>query len=81
MRGAVKKNGVELDGADFKPHLTLMRMRDRWPPASIELFNHSLRDYRSSPFTVNEVTLYSSQLHPHGAIHTPLRSFALNTAS
>ena len=77
IRGVVKKHGVELDGADFKPHLTLMRIRDRWPPASIDLFTTSLRDFRSAPFAVNDVTLYSSQLNPQGAIHTPLRTFAL----
>ena len=77
VRGAVTKHGVALDGADFKPHLTVMRIRDRWPPASIELFGNSLREYRSAPFTITEVTLFSSQLHPNGAIHTPLRKFAL----
>ena len=77
VRDVVTKHGIALDRADFKPHLTLMRIRDRWPPASIELFNQSLRDYCSTPFTVKDVTLYSSQLNPHGAIHTPLRTFAL----
>lgn len=78
IREVVAKNGVELDRADFRPHLTLMRIRDRWPPASIELFSHSLRDYRSSQFNVGEVTLFSSQLNPNGAIHTPVRKFALS---
>jgi 2'-5' RNA ligase len=77
VRDVVKKAGVALDHADFRPHLTLMRIRDRWPPASIELFNTSLRDYGSSGFKVADVTLYSSQLNPNGAIHTALRTFAL----
>jgi len=77
VRNVVTKNGVALDAADFKPHLTLMRIRDRWPPASIDLFCSSLRDYQSTSFNVCSVTLYSSQLHPKGAIHTPLRTFAL----
>lgn len=81
VRDVVTKHGVELDRADFRPHLTLMRIRDRWPPASIELFSHSLRDYHSAPFTVNQVTLYSSQLNPNGAIHTPLRTFPLFVSS
>ena len=72
---------MELDGADFKPHLTLMRIRDRWPPSSIELFSTSLRDYRSASFPVNDVTLYSSQLNPKGAVHTPLQKFALSVSS
>jgi 2'-5' RNA ligase len=78
VRKVVTKNGVTLDGSDFKPHLTLMRMREGWPPASIELFTKSLRDYESAPFPVREVTLFHSQLHPKGAIHTPLRTFALS---
>ena len=79
VREVVTKNGVALDGGEFKPHLTLMRMRDPWPPASIELFTKSLRDYESSPFHVSEVTLFWSQLNPKGAVHTPLRTFALSS--
>ena len=77
VRGDVTKHGVTLDGGEFKPHLTLMRMRDAWPPASIDLFTKSLKDYQSAPFTVSEVTLFESRLNPKGAIHTPLRTFAL----
>lgn len=77
VRDVVKKQGVELDGSDFRPHLTLMRIRDRWPPASIDLFCSTLRDYRSASFAVKDVTLYVSQLNPKGAIHTPLKTFSL----
>jgi len=78
VRTVVIKHGIELDGGDFKPHLTLLRVRDPWPPASIELFCRSLKDYRSAPFTVDAVTLYSSQLHPKGAIHTAVRKYELS---
>ena len=77
VREVVTKAGVTLDRADFKAHLTMMRMREGWPPASIDLFTRSLRDYTSEPFPVDKVTLYSSQLNPKGAIHTPVKSFAL----
>ncbi|HYK01248.1 MAG TPA: RNA 2',3'-cyclic phosphodiesterase [Thermoanaerobaculia bacterium] len=77
VRDVVTRNGVTLDGGEFKPHLTLMRMRDPWPPASIDLFNRSLRDYCSVPFRVDSVTLFSSELNPKGAIHTAMRTFAL----
>jgi 2'-5' RNA ligase len=73
VRAAVKDAGVELDSAEFKPHLTLCRIRDVWPPACIEAFNGALRDYESAPFTVDRVTLFSSRLDPSGAVHTPLR--------
>ena len=78
MREVVTKNGVTLDNADFRPHLTLMRMREGWPPASLDLFMKSLKDFQSAAFTVSEVTLFSSQLNPKGAIHTPLKTFALS---
>ena len=77
VRAAVKASGVTLDRGDFRAHLTLFRIRDPWPPACIEIFNGALRDYKSDPFTVDSVTLFSSELNPKGAIHTPLRTFAL----
>jgi 2'-5' RNA ligase len=79
VRKAVKESGIELDAADFKPHLTLMRIRDRWPPASIDLFRKSLADYESSAFRVEALTLFSSKLDPTGAIHTPVRELALRS--
>lgn len=77
VRETVKASGVTLDGVEFKAHLTVMRIKDPWPPASIELFTQSLRDYGSQPFVLKDVTLFSSQLHPKGAIHTALKTFAL----
>jgi 2'-5' RNA ligase len=77
VREAVTECGVELDRAEFRPHLTIMRIRDTWPPASTELFSSALRDYVSAPFPVDHVTLYSSRLHPNGAVHTPLRELRL----
>jgi 2'-5' RNA ligase len=56
-----------------------MRMREGWPPKSIDLFCKSLRDYSSATFPVEKLTLYSSELNPKGAIHTPLRVFSLSS--
>jgi 2'-5' RNA ligase len=77
VRAGVKAAGVTLDGGDFRPHLTLFRIRDPWPPACMEIFSNALRDYKSDPFPVDHVTLFSSVLDPKGAIHTPQRTFAL----
>ena len=77
VRDAVQAAGVTLDRAEFRAHLTLMRIRDPWPPACIETFNGALREYTSTPFAVDRITLYSSLLNPNGAVHTPLRQFAL----
>jgi len=79
VRDVVTAVGVALDKSDFKAHLTLMRIRESWPPSSIVLFSRSMRDWQSAPFIVDNVTLFSSQLHPKGAIHTPLHTFALGS--
>lgn len=80
VREIVTASGIPLDRAEFRPHLTLVRMKDPWPPASIELFSQTLRDYASDAFEMREVTLFSSQLHPSGAVHTALKTFALAPA-
>jgi 2'-5' RNA ligase len=77
VREAVKSAGVELDRADFKAHFTIMRIRDPWPPACADTFEKGLAGYESAPFTVDRVTLFSSQLSPKGAVHTALREFEL----
>jgi len=77
VRDAVQSCGIELDRGEFRAHLTLMRIRDRWPPACIDTFNGALRDFTSEPFTIDNITLFSSRLDPNGAVHTPLRKFAL----
>ncbi|HET7711058.1 MAG TPA: RNA 2',3'-cyclic phosphodiesterase [Thermoanaerobaculia bacterium] len=78
-RSGTERAGITLDGSDFKAHLTLMRIRSTWPPASIELFHGALRGFESDRFAVDRVTLFSSQLDPAGAIHTPLHEFALRS--
>ena len=81
VRGAVKDAGVELDRGEFRPHLTLFRIRDQWPPACTEIFVGAMQDYESAPFAIDGVTLFSSVLNPKGAVHTPLRTFALASST
>ena len=73
LAARVRANLTDYDRKEFKPHLTVMRIRDRWPPAALATFEAALHDYKSEPFTVSSVTLYASKLHPSGAIHTALR--------
>ena len=77
IRGAINDAGVKMEQNEFKPHLTVMRIRDRWPPRSLEMFEEGMRDFQSAPFAIHEVTLYLSRLDPAGAIHVPLRTFPL----
>lgn len=77
VREGLKAARINFDDKPFKPHLTLVRIRDRWPAAAVELFEKTLGNYHSEPFPVSEVTLFESQLSPKGATHTALRKFAL----
>ena len=54
-----------------------MRIRDPWKPSAIEQFERALAGFASPPFRVDTVTLYQSELKPHGAVHTVLKQFAL----
>jgi len=62
--------GFEPEGRPFRPHVTLGRWRDRVrrPPAPAL----DLGATRLGP-----VILFKSDLHPQGAVHTPLRTFPL----
>lgn len=56
----------------FHPHLTLARLRS---PMNLEPLQNILRQYDAidgAVISVNEITLMRSQLHPNGAIYTPL---------
>ncbi len=75
VREGVREAGVTFDENEFRPHLTLMRLRDYWPPLAIDTFEKGLRDFHSAPFAVDHVTLYSSKLDPKGAVHTALKEF------
>jgi RNA 2',3'-cyclic 3'-phosphodiesterase len=78
VREGVRAAGIAFDENEFRPHLTLMRLRDHWPPLAIETFEKTLRDYQSAPFVVDCVALYVSKLDPKGAVHTSLRKFSLS---
>lgn len=58
----------------FRPHATLCRLRGPWLgglPKELEELGELGR------FTVDRLMLYESTLHPAGATHTALHSFAL----
>ena len=57
----------------FHPHLTLARLRTA---INLEFLKNILRKYNTindAAMSVNEITLMQSQLHPSGAVYTPLR--------
>ena len=69
---ALKHLGFPTDNR-FHPHLTLARLRT---PMNLEPLKNMLRQYDTidrAVVNVKEITLMRSELHPNGAIYTPLK--------
>ena len=67
----LKHLGFPMDNR-FHPHLTLGRFRN---PINLQPLKSVLRKYDTidgATVSVNEITVMQSQLHPNGAIYTPL---------
>ena len=67
----LKSLGFPMD-TRFHPHLTLGRFRS---PTNLQPLKSVLRKYDTidgATVSVNEITVMQSQLHPNGAIYTPL---------
>jgi len=68
---------VEREGRrPFRPHVTLARIRDPWPPSAVAAFREAVESAELPPFRCDACVLYSSRLNPAGAVHTPLRTLA-----
>ena len=68
----LKSLGFPMDNR-FHPHLTLGRFRS---PTNLQPLKSVLRKYDTiagTTVSVNEITVMQSQLHPNGAIYTPLK--------
>jgi len=74
--GGLSRLGLPTDRKRWVPHVTLARL-DGTPASRLGRFitDHSL--YRSRPFMVEGVSLYSSQLQPKGALYELEASFPL----
>ena len=72
VEAATLRAGLSPEARAFRPHLTLGRVRDRAHPDL-----RAAGPLASEPFRVAEVVLFRSDLHPEGALHTPLERLAL----
>lgn len=69
---AARELGNAPDDRAFRPHVTLARIRDPWPPAAVEEFRREVAATRLPPWPVRSVVLYESRLDPAGAVYTAL---------
>lgn len=71
LENGLAKIGFPREARTFSAHLTIGRVKARVR----EPFGDELRniEFQSPPFPVEEICLMRSQLHPAGAIYTPLK--------
>lgn len=76
----LKQGGIEPERRKFHPHVTLARLKDS-SPERVAAFLQTNALLQSPPFIVDQVNLYSSRLHPDGAVHRVEAAYPLATAS
>lgn len=72
----LSKLGYPKEDRAFSPHLTIGRVKS---PKNIEKLVKLIEktDFQTEEVKINEVVVMKSQLHPQGAIYTPLRKIKL----
>lgn len=68
--------GLEPDRRNFRPHITLGKVKGA-SRKDVLSFIHQYKLFRVENIRVSEFVLYSSRLHPEGAIHKPLERYSL----
>jgi RNA 2',3'-cyclic 3'-phosphodiesterase len=74
LRSAAGRAGTQVEGGDFRPHLTLARLGR---PLDVTRWLRVFALYGSTGWQVGEVLLYSSQLGSGPARHTVVERFPL----
>jgi len=76
VQEAVLACGIPQEERPFSPHITLARLKLS-PSRECDAFLDQRPKQELPPFSVREFTLFQSRLTPQGALHTPVRNFAL----
>lgn len=77
---AARAIGLAPEHRSFRPHLTLVRVRDPWPRPAVEKFWADAEGWTLPPWRFSACVLFSSKLDPAGAVHTPVRTWELAAA-
>lgn len=72
VSGALARVGYQPERGAYAPHLTLGRLRE---PADVSAM--AATQFQSSPFGVDRILLFRSQLRPEGPVYSILAAFPL----
>jgi 2'-5' RNA ligase len=77
VEAAAAAAGFARERRPWSTHVTLARLRSRWPRSAVERFLEWGRDVDLGVFECAEVVLIESSLEPGGAVYTPLQRIPL----
>ena len=77
IESAMAGLGFERETRPFKPHITVGRIKKPKRNRRLKAALASLKDREFGSLVAREVVLFKSQLHPDGAIYTPLARIPL----
>lgn len=77
LEDGLKALGFEPEKREFRPHLTLGRVKGFKGNERLSLAVSDLKDIEIGSFPVDRVILYKSELRPTGAVYTKLREIKL----
>jgi 2'-5' RNA ligase len=75
MDAELSKLGFEKENRDFKPHLTLGRIRSQKGRERIVKLLEDVKDKELGVFTAKDIKLMKSELRPEGSVYTELARF------
>ena len=78
IEAEMERIGFPKEDREFSPHLTIGRVKS---PQNIEKLSELIKitNFQTEEIEVKEVVVMKSQLHPAGAIYTPLKKIVLLT--
>jgi len=72
VRNMLDDARIDFDRKAFRPHLTLVRIRDGWNRRDVADFQHACEKTNGLEVTIDRVSLFRSELSPAGARHQEL---------
>jgi RNA 2',3'-cyclic 3'-phosphodiesterase len=72
--------GLAREDRAFHPHVTLARIRSRWPSGAVARFRDDASRWPFPAWRARSCVLYSSRLGGAGAVHTPLTEWIFGGA-
>jgi len=77
VEAAAVRAGLPAERRPWAVHLTMARLKTRWPGAAVERYLEWAQGLESMRFVCSDIVLFESRLQPGGAVYTALERIPL----